>query len=120
MRIALTIFWIIVAFFILWIFTINVGQIVDVDLFFTKYEQVSLIIVTFSSLFIGFSFGLIFFLFQFAKSKKENFQMRKQIKLLETELSKLNSQSPDTREVETQISDAQVKEENNPEKNNKV
>ena len=77
MRLVLTIFWTILAFFILWIFSLNVGQIVDVDLFFKKFESVNLITVTFSSVFIGFTFGIIFFLIQFAKSKKESFRMKK-------------------------------------------
>jgi uncharacterized membrane protein YciS (DUF1049 family) len=110
MRLILTIFWIILAFFILWIFSLNVGQTVNIDLFFTKFETVNLVTVTFIAIFIGFLFGLIFFLVQFAKSKKENFHLKKQIKALQVELSRSNNEPialPKTTEPE--------KEENNPE-----
>ncbi len=95
MRLVLTIFWIILAFFILWIFSLNVGQIVDIDLFFTKFETVNLVTVIFSSVFIGFGFGIIFFLIQLKKKKKENFQMKRQLKAFETELSNLKGQQKD-------------------------
>jgi len=117
MRLVLTIFWIILAFFILWIFSLNVGQTVDVNFFFTEFKTVNLVTVTFSSLFIGFTFGIIFFLIQFAKSKKEVFQLKKQIKILQAELSSQNNQAePEQIEGPTSedVMDSDIK---NPEKN---
>ncbi len=101
MRLVITIFWIILAFFVLWVFSLNVGQTVQIDLFFTKFEQVNLITVTFALLFIGFAFGILFFLIQLAKSKKEHFQLKKQINALLAELSELKSKSNDIKSIES-------------------
>ncbi len=118
MRLVLTIFWIILAFFLLWIFSLNVAQTVDVDLFFTKFDQVNLITVTFSSVFMGFAFGIIFFLIQLAKSKKDSFQLKKQIKTLQNELSELQGRerAPDSLNPDPINNGEQVEGENNPEK----
>jgi lipopolysaccharide assembly LapA-like protein len=101
MRLVVTIFWILLAFFVLWIFSLNVGQAVQIDLFFTEFEQVNLITVTFVLLFIGFAFGILFFLIQLAKSKKEHFQLKKQINTLLVELSDLKGKSNDIKAIES-------------------
>jgi len=93
MRIALTIFWIIIGFLVLGIFSLNIDQLVDINLFFAKYEKVNLLTVTFSSLFVGFVLGIIFFLIQIAKAKKVEFQLKKQIRFLQDEINKLNSKA---------------------------
>jgi len=59
MRIFFTIFWIVLVFIVLGIFTINVGQPVKIDLFFAEYEQVDIATVAFSTLLIGFIFGAL-------------------------------------------------------------
>ncbi|KAA3617378.1 MAG: LapA family protein [Calditrichaeota bacterium] len=99
MRLVLTIFWIILAFFILWIFTLNINQTVDINLLFAEFEKVNLVTVIFSSIFLGFVFGIIFFLIQFAKSKKENFQMKRQINALQTELGNLQNSEKESLEA---------------------
>jgi glucan phosphoethanolaminetransferase (alkaline phosphatase superfamily) len=91
MRLVLTIFWIILGFLILGIFSLNIDQIVHINLFFIEYEQVNLLTVIFLCLFIGFVFGIVFFLIQMAKAKKEKFQLKKQISFLQDELKKISN-----------------------------
>lgn len=87
MRIALTFFWVILGFLILYIFSQNVDQTVSVDLLFVKYEQVNLITVTFVSLLLGFILGAVFLMLQVIRSRKEKNLLKKQIRALQTELS---------------------------------
>ena len=57
-------------FVVLGIFTINAGQPVKIDLFFTLYEQVDLAIVAFVTTFIGFVFGAVLISFYLIREKK--------------------------------------------------
>lgn len=78
MRQFLFIFWILLGFSVLYIFSLNITP-VDVDLYFVKFEQTSLVFVMLSSVFIGFLFGVAAV---FVKFKKENLTLKKQIKAL--------------------------------------
>lgn len=88
MKLFLTIFWIVLVFIVLGIFTINVGQPITVDLFFTQYEQVDVATVAFLTLFIGFVFGALLFSFYLIREKKVQSNLRKQVKLLQAEVKK--------------------------------
>ena len=72
------IFWILLGFIVLYIFSLNITP-VDVDLYFVKFEQTSLVFVMLSSVFIGFIFGVTAV---FVKFKKENIALKKHIKTL--------------------------------------
>ena len=91
MRLFFTIFWIILVFVVLGIFTINAGQPVKIDLFFTLYEQVDLAIVAFVTTFIGFVFGAVLISFYLIREKKVGSNLRKQVKFLQAEVKKLEN-----------------------------
>jgi len=122
MKLILTLFWIALGFIVLGMFSLNVDQKINLDLFFVKYDEISLVIVTFSSLLIGFSLGLIFFLIWFFKSKKEKFHLKKVIKNLQNEINTLKTTDPLGRIDEATVVDSGVeveKEEKESEGNNK-
>lgn len=77
----LFIFWILLGFFVLYIFSLNVTQVVNVDLFFVSFEQTNLVFVMFVTLFIGFVLGALTI---FVKFKKENLALKKHIKTLQS------------------------------------
>ena len=88
MRLFFTIFWIVLVFIVLGIFSINVGQPVKIDLFFAEYEQVDIATVAFSTLLIGFVFGALLISFYLIREKKIQSLLKKQIKFLQTEIKK--------------------------------
>ena len=91
MRLFFTIFWIVLVFLILGLFVINVGQPVKVDLFFTEYEQVDIITIAFTMLFIGFVFGALLISFYLVREKKTQTGLKKQVKFLQEEMRKTES-----------------------------
>ena len=88
MRLFFTIFWIVLVFIVLGIFTTNAGQPVKIDLFITEYEQVDLATVAFLTLFIGFVFGALLISFYLLRGKKIESNLRKQVKMLQAEVKK--------------------------------
>lgn len=114
MRLFFTIFWIILVFLILGLFSINVGQPVKVDLFIAEYEQVDIVTVAFSTLFIGFVFGTLLLSFYLIKQKKVQLNLKKQIKFLQSEIKKTED-APEL--IDAEIVD--VEEENESKKDEK-
>ena len=88
MRLFFTIFWIVLVFIVLGIFSINVGQPVKIDLFFSEYEQVDIATVAFATLLIGFIFGALLISFYLVREKKVQNLLKKQIKFLQAEIKK--------------------------------
>ena len=116
MRLFFTIFWIILVFVILGIFSINVGQPVQVDLFVAEYEQVDIITVAFLTLFIGFVFGVLLLSFYLIKQKKVQLLLKKQIKFLQSEIRK----TEDTPElIDAEIVDVEEENESDKDENKK-
>ena len=86
MRILSIFLWIIIGAIILWFFTHNIEQKVDIHFFQVTYTNVHLITVIFISFFIGTIVGAILLSAQLLKSraemrnvKKENFQLLKEL-----------------------------------------
>ncbi|HHM01421.1 MAG TPA: DUF1049 domain-containing protein, partial [Caldithrix abyssi] len=71
MKIAVTLFWIIIVALLLGLFSLNVGQTVNIDLLFTELEKVNLVAVIYVSVLAGFLLGLTFWLVRLIKGKKE-------------------------------------------------
>ena len=86
-----TVLGILLSFFILWIFSLNVGQTVDIDIAFHSYKGVNLITITYLSFFAGFVLGLLVLLIKYLGFKKEKFQLKKEVKTLKKELGELQS-----------------------------
>ncbi len=91
MKIAVTLFWIIIVALLLGLFSLNVGQTVSIDLIFTNLEQVNLVTVIYVSVLAGFLLGLTFWLVRLIKGKKEEARLRKTIKRLKEEMASLNN-----------------------------
>ena len=86
MKILSIFLWIIVAAVILWFFTHNIEQKVDIHFFQITYQNIHLITVIFISFFIGAIVGAILLSAQLLKSrteiravKKENLQLLKEL-----------------------------------------
>ncbi len=90
MKIAVTLFWIIVVALLLGLFSLNVGQTVNIDLLFTDLEQVNLVTVIYVSVLAGFLLGLTFWLVRLIKGKKEESRLRKTIRQLNDEIAAMN------------------------------
>ncbi len=86
-----TVLGILLSFFILWIFSLNVGQTVDIDIAFHSYKGVNLITITYLSFFAGFVLGLLVLLIKYLGFKKEKFQLKKEVKTLKKEIGELQS-----------------------------
>jgi len=91
MKTLYTVLGILLSFLILWIFSLNVGQTVDIDLAFHSYKAVNLITITYLSFFSGFILGLLILAVKFIGFKKEKFQLKKEIKTLKKEMAELQS-----------------------------
>ncbi len=94
MKTLYTVLGILLSFLILWIFSLNVGQTVDIDLAFHSYKAVNLITITYLSFFSGFILGLLILAIKFIGFKKEKFQLKKEIKTLKKEISEFHSIQP--------------------------
>ena len=91
MKIAVTLFWIIIVALLLGLFSLNVGQTVNIDLLFTELEKVNLVAVIYVSVLAGFLLGLTFWLVRLIKGKKEEARLRKTIKRLNEEMASMNN-----------------------------
>jgi len=94
MKTVYTVVGILVSFLILWIFSLNVGQTVDIDLAFRSYKAVNLITITYISFFMGFVLGLLILVVKYIGFKREKFQLQKENKRMRKELVELQSTTP--------------------------
>lgn len=108
MRIVLTLFWVLLGFLILYIFSQNVGQMVSVDLLFIKYEQVNLITITFICLLLGFILGSVFFITHIIRSKKEKNLLSRQVKSLQNKLAESEKKDQSGHDSEPDNDDEQA------------
>ena len=99
MKIAVTLFWIIIVALLLGLFSLNVGQTVNIDLLFTDLQQVNLVTVIYVSVLAGFLLGLTFWLVRLIKGKKEESRLKKTIKQLNEELAAMSEKADAPEEV---------------------
>ena len=85
MRIVSIFIWIIIGAAILWFFTLNLNQNVDIYLYTKVYPDINLVIVIFITLFLGVIIGALAFSTQIIKAKAQTISIRKGIKQLQTE-----------------------------------
>jgi len=71
MRIAGIFLWVIFGAAVLWLFTLNLDQTVDIDFFNKEFQNVNLVTVVFISIFFGVALGALLILTQFFKVKKQ-------------------------------------------------
>ncbi len=98
MKIAVTLFWIIVVALLLGLFSLNAGQTVDIDLLFTVVKQVNIITVIYVSVLAGFLLGLTFWLVRWIRGTKEEARLKKTIRQLNDEITVLKER-PATEEA---------------------
>lgn len=91
MRILSIFFWIIIGAILVYFFTANASQYVSMDLLYTTYENVSLAIVIFLSIFMGVIMGAVLLITQYFKAKAEVVGLRKQNKNLQQKIKKNES-----------------------------
>ena len=87
--------WIIIGAIILWFFTLNLNQYVDIYLFNRVYTDVNLVTVIFISLFIGVVIGALLLSSHIIKSKSEVSGIKRENKKLIKELEGLRNLSID-------------------------
>lgn len=78
MRIVSIFLWIIFGAVVLWFFTLNLDQTVDIDLFNREFSDVNLVSVIFISIFFGVALGALLLLSQFFKTRNQLIQLRKE------------------------------------------
>ncbi len=97
MRIVGIFLWIIFGGIILWFFTLNLDQTVDIDLFNRTYGDVNLVSVIFISIFFGVALGSLLILSQFLKTRGQLVQLHKEHEQLRKEseiMQKVSSPKP--------------------------
>lgn len=105
MRIIGIFVWIIIGAIILWFFSMNLGQYVDIYLFTKTYESVNLIVVIFITFFIGTVVGAILLSSYVLNAKAEIRSIKKERSKLLGELDGLRNMSIDEiPEADTNIS----------------
>ena len=70
--------WIVFGAIILWFFTLNLSQTVDLDFFNYIVQDVRLVTVIFVTLFIGIVLGSLLFVFQIIKAKTRYGKLKKE------------------------------------------
>ncbi|HGY56748.1 MAG TPA: LapA family protein [Caldithrix abyssi] len=95
MRLVGIFLWIIVGAIILWFFSLNLNQHVDINLFNAQYQNVNLVTVIFISVFIGVIFGALLLSSQVLKAKTEVASVKKENRKLLKELEGLRNLSID-------------------------
>ena len=93
MRLVLIFLWIVVGAIILWFFTLNLDQRVDIDLFNRVFEGVNLVTVIFITLFIGVVIGSLLFASQVFKAKSQVVLLKKENTELQKETDNLRNYS---------------------------
>jgi len=87
--------WIIIGAVVLWFFTLNLNESVDIYLFNKVFMDVNLVTVIFISVFIGVIFGALLLSSQIVKSKTEVAAIKKDNRRLIKELEGLRNLSID-------------------------
>lgn len=95
MRLVGIFLWIIVGAIILWFFSLNLNEYVDIHLFNKLYTDVNLVTVIFISVFIGVIFGALLLSSQVLKAKTEVASIKKENRKLLKELEGLRNLSID-------------------------
>ncbi|HID38287.1 MAG TPA: LapA family protein [Calditrichaeota bacterium] len=95
MRLVGIFLWIIIGAIILWFFSLNLNEYVDIHLFNKLYTDVNLITVIFISVFIGVIFGALLLSSQVLKAKTEVASIKKENRKLLKELEGLRNLSID-------------------------
>ena len=104
MRLISIFFWIVIGAIILWFFSINLNEEVNIILYNVEYHNIKLVAVIFISVFIGVVFGALLLSSHVLKAKSETAAIRKQNKKLLKELEGLRNISIDEiPETDTQI-----------------
>jgi len=95
MRLVGIFLWIIIGAIILWFFSLNLNEYVDIHLFNKLYTDVNLVTVIFISVFIGVIFGALLLSSQVLKAKTEVASVKKENRKLLKELEGLRNLSID-------------------------
>lgn len=111
MRIVGIFLWIIFGGVILWFFTINLDQTVDIDLFSWQFAGVNLVSVIFISLFFGVALGSLLLLSQFLKIRRQLALLRKEHNQLikETEIMQKVSTPKTVQKIEPEVQENEIK-----------
>lgn len=96
MRYALIVFWFILGFLILWIFSLNLGQTVKLDLMFTEFENISVVSLIIASLFTGFVIGVGILTIKLIQEKKFSGALKKKLMQIQGEEKKNRDLSKDS------------------------
>ncbi|MBD3223848.1 MAG: DUF1049 domain-containing protein [Caldithrix sp.] len=95
MRVISVFFWIIIGAALLWFFTLNLNQYVDINLYNKQFNDVNLVAVIFISLFLGVVIGALVLSTQIIGAKTEIGRLKKENKKLVKELEGLRNTSID-------------------------
>ena len=87
--------WIIIGAIVLWFFTLNLNQYVDIYLFTQVFNDVNLVTVIFISLFIGVVIGALILATQILKAKSDVASIKRENRKLVKELEGLRNLSID-------------------------
>lgn len=87
--------WIIIGAIVLWFFTLNLNQYVDIYLFNQVHNDVNLVTVIFISLFIGVVIGALILATQILKAKSDVAGIKRENRKLVKELEGLRNLSID-------------------------
>ena len=90
MRLVKTFFLIVITLFLIYFLSMN-NAIVDIDLLFKKFNEVSISMVIFGSLSLGVLFGYTIAVFSVLSSKSQNRNLQNKIKNLTDELNDLRN-----------------------------
>jgi len=110
MRIIGIFLWIIFGGIILWFFTLNLDQTVDIDLFNQTYADVNLVSVIFISIFLGVALGSLLLLSQIFKTKSQLAQLRKEYEQLRKESEIMQKVAPPKPAVEKEMKEPEITE----------
>jgi uncharacterized integral membrane protein len=87
--------WIVFGAIILWFFTLNLSQKVDLNFYNYIIQDVQLVTVIFMSIFIGVVIGSLLFVFQIIKAKSQLGRLKKEYDQLIKERDSLSGMSFD-------------------------
>jgi len=94
MRLLGIFFWIVFGAIVLWFFTLNLGQNVDLNLFGYKVYGVNLVMVFFLTLFVGVILGALLLVAQVFKVRSQLSHLRKENSELLREIESLQRSGP--------------------------
>ena len=90
MKLLKTFFLIIIILFLIYLLSMN-NAMVNIDLLFKKFNQVSISMVIFGALSLGVLFGYIIAVFSILFTKSQNRNLQNKIKILTNELNDLRN-----------------------------